>query len=120
MAALRRAWPLLLVALSLVVSSCSDDDSGTEGASFVDLDRAVGDEVRTTLATMLYENPGSRDYYLKVTRERHPDIWREVTADDDVTLAEFRSMPHVQDAVNHYGAEVLVAFRDHEAAAAGG
>lgn len=117
MATRKSASALLLVALSLVVPACGDDDGSAEGASFVELDRALGDEVRTTLVTMLYENTGSRDLYLELTEEDHRDVWQEVTADGDVTLGEFRSLPHVQDAVNHYGAEVIATFRDHMVAA---
>ncbi|MFP3901296.1 MAG: hypothetical protein ACLFXM_10600 [Acidimicrobiia bacterium] len=118
MTARGRGTALAIVASSLVLAACGDDDDGSaQGASFVELDRALGDEVRTTLVTMLYENTGSRNLYLELTEEDHPDVWQEVTADGDVTLPEFRSLPHVQDAVNHHGAEVITTFRDHLAAA---
>jgi hypothetical protein len=44
-------------------------------------------------------------------------VWEEINADGDVTLDEFRSIPDVQDAVNHYGGDVVQVFQDQMAAA---
>jgi hypothetical protein len=120
----KRALGLALAALSLAVAACSgdgDDDGssaeGAEGADISEVRDALDEELRTTLATMLYENPGSRDYYLEQAEQDAPDVWEEINADGDVTLDEFRSIPDVQDAVNHYGGDVVQFFQDQMAAA---
>jgi hypothetical protein len=116
----KRALGLALAALSLSAVACGggdDDDSGAEGADISEVRDALDEELRTTLATMLYENPGSRDYYFEQAEQEAPDVWEEINADGDVTLDEFRSIPDVQDAVNHYGGDVVQFFQDQMAAA---
>jgi hypothetical protein len=118
----RRVLGLALVALSLSAAACGDDDDdggGVDDASITEVRDALDGEVRTTLATMLYENPGSRDYFLERARQDDPDVWEEIDADGDVTLEEFRSIPDVQDAVNHYGGDVVQVFQDQMTAAEG-
>jgi hypothetical protein len=116
----KRALGLALAALSLSAVACGggdDDDSGAEGADISEVRDALDEELRTTLATMLYENPGSRDYYFEQAEQDAPDVWEEINADGDVTLDEFRSIPDVQDAVNQYGGDVVQFFQDQMAAA---
>jgi hypothetical protein len=119
----KRVLGLALVALSLSAAACGGDDDdgggGVDDASITEVRDALDGEVRTTLATMLFENPGSRDYFLEQARQDDPDVWQEIDADGDVTLEEFRSIPDVQDAVNHYGGDVVQFFQDQMAAAEG-
>ncbi len=98
--------------LSLSLAACGDDDGGVDDAAVADVRDALDGEVRTTLATMLYENPGSHDYFLQQAERNAPDVWEQINADGEVTLDEFRSIPDVQNAVNHYGGDVIEFFQD--------
>jgi hypothetical protein len=118
----RRVLGLTLAALTLVGAACGggdDDDGGVDDAGITEVRDAVDGEVRTTLATMLYENPGSRDWFLQEGARRSPDVWDEINADGEVTLEEFRTIPDVQDTVNHYGGDVTQFLQDQLAAAQG-
>jgi hypothetical protein len=118
----RRVLGLALVALSLPAAGCGGDDDdggGVDDAALTEVRDALDGEVRTTLATALYENPGSRDWFLERARQDDPDIWDEINADGDVTLEEFRTIPDVQDAVNHYGGDVTQFLQDQLVAAEG-
>jgi hypothetical protein len=111
-----RRWALPLVgalALAPAALACGgdDDDSGDGGAP-TEVSDALGDEVRTTLATMLYENEGSRAQLESEAEADDPELWAEVDADGEVTLEEFRQIPAVQDAVNTYGEDILAAVED--------
>lgn len=113
----KRALGLALAVLSVAAAAaaCGDDDDeggGTaDGSGNTEVDDARGDEVRTTLATMLYENPGSRDHFLEQAEQDDPDLWADIDADGEVTLEEFRSIPDVQDAVNAYSGDILGALQ---------
>ena len=114
--------PLLVPAAAvplLVLAGCGGDDDGVDDAAIAEVRDALDDEVRTTLATMLYENPGSHDYLLRQAERNAPDVWDEINADGEITLEEFRSIPDVQDAVNHYGGDVTQFFQDQMVAAKG-
>jgi hypothetical protein len=117
----RRVLGLTLAALTLVGAACGggDDDGGVDDAGIAEVRDAVDGEVRTTLATMLYENPGSRDWFLQEGARSSPDVWDEINADGEVTLEEFRTIPDVQDTVNHYGGDVTQFLQDQLAAAEG-
>jgi hypothetical protein len=118
---MHRRWALPLagaLALSPAALACGgdDDDSGDGGdgggGAPAEVSDALGDEVRTTLATMLYENEGSRAQLEAEAEAEDPELWAEVDADGEVTLEEFRQIPAVQDAVNAYGEDVLAAVED--------
>jgi hypothetical protein len=117
----RRVLGLTLAALSLVGAACGGDGDGggVDDAAVADVRDALDGEVRTTLATMLYENPGSHDYLLRQAERNAPDVWDEINADGEITLEEFRSIPDVQNAVNHYGGDVTQFFQDQMVAAKG-
>jgi hypothetical protein len=107
----------------LVLAACGgdDDDGGgsVDDAAISEVRDALDGEVRTTLATMLFENPGSHDYLLGQAERNDPDVWEEINADGEITLDEFRSIPDVQNAVNHYGGDVTQFFQDQMVAAQG-
>lgn len=78
---------------------------------------AIGPQVRTALATGLYDAPETRQHFLALAA-RDPDFadeWKRMNADGTVTLAEFRSIPVVQDAVNTYGQQIVSDFQSEMA-----
>jgi len=67
------------------------------------LERTVEDE----LALAFYENPGSRRHLLAGVPSAEPDLWARIDADGRVTLAEFRQVKAVRDAVLTHTARVM-------------
>jgi hypothetical protein len=72
-------------------------------------DDAIGNEVRTAVATGLYDNPTSRQHYLQLAQQDH-DLWNRINADGHVTLDEFRSIPGVQNSVNEHAGEIIDGY----------
>ncbi len=72
-------------------------------------DDAIGNEVRTAVATGLYDNPTSQQHYLQLAQQDH-ELWSRINADGHVTLDEFRSIPSVQNAVNEHAGEIIDGY----------
>jgi hypothetical protein len=74
---------------------------------------SVEAEVRTSVVTALYDNPGTRASFLAQAAVDPEDVARlaEVNADGQVTFEEFRSLSDVQDAVHTYGDGVMTRLK---------
>jgi hypothetical protein len=96
-----------ILALALVVTGCTPRP---KGKSMTQVRDEVADKVYETIATSLYERPATRQDYLNRARNDAPELWARITADHTVTLDEFRTIPAVQSAVNHYGGEIIEFF----------
>ncbi len=109
----RRVALLALVGAALAataVAGCGDDDDPAAGIDMVAVRDALDETARDTIATALYENPGSRADLLADVAEEEPELWAEINADGEITLDEFRSVRRVADAVLTYSDEIVESF----------
>jgi hypothetical protein len=109
----RRVATLALVGAVLAAATaagCGDDDDPAAGIDMVAVRDALDETARDTIATALYENPGSRADLLADVAEEEPELWEEINADGEITLDEFRSVRRVADAVLTYSGEIVDSF----------
>jgi hypothetical protein len=72
-------------------------------------DDAIGNEVRTAVATGLYDDPTARQHYLQLAQQDH-SLWNRINADGHVSLDEFRSIGAVQNSVNEHAGEIIDGY----------
>jgi hypothetical protein len=109
-AALALAAPA--VAGLLAAPACTGDDDPAADVDMAELRDGLEDELRTTIAEVLYENPGSRADLLAEVPTDEPDLWAEINADGEVTLEEFQRVRAVADVVLTHSGDVVRFFED--------
>ena len=100
---------VLVAALATAGAACGDDEPAAE-VDMVALRDGLDEQARDTIATALYENPGSRDDLLADVPTDEPELWDEINADGEITLEEFRSVRAVANAVNTYSGDIVTWF----------
>jgi hypothetical protein len=110
----RAALALAAAALAglLAAPACTDDDDPAADVDMAELRDGLEDELRTTIAVVLYENPGSRADLLADVPTDEPDLWAEINADGEVTLEEFQRVRAVADVVLTHSGDVVRFFEE--------
>jgi hypothetical protein len=108
---------VLATAAALAVAGCGDDDPAASPDLSAVRD-ALEENVRTEIATALYENAGSRADLLADVAADEPDLWAEINADGEITLEEFREVRAVANAVLTHSNNVMTDFQERLVAAA--
>jgi hypothetical protein len=110
-AAMALAAPALAGLLAASVG-CTDDDDPAADVDMSELRDGLEDELRTTIAAVLYENPGSRADLLADVPTDEPELWAEINADGEVTLEEFSRVHVVANAVLTHSNDVVRFFEE--------
>lgn len=110
-AAMALAAPALAGLLAASVG-CTDDDDPAADVDMGELRDGLEDELRTTIAAVLYENPGSRADLLADVPTDEPELWAEINADGEVTLEEFSRVHVVANAVLTHSNDVVRFFEE--------
>ncbi|HET6774251.1 MAG TPA: hypothetical protein VFH36_13125 [Acidimicrobiales bacterium] len=110
-AAMALAAPALAGLLAASVG-CTDDDDPAADVDMSELRDGLEDELRTTIAAVLYENPGSRADLLADVPTDEPELWAEINADGEVTLEEFSRVHVVANAVLTHSNDVVRYFEE--------
>ena len=76
---------------------------------------AVEPEVRTAVATGLYQDEAVRQTFLAEARTTEPDVYEQVMADGEVTLDEFRELRVVSNAVLNQSERIVDGFESEMA-----
>jgi hypothetical protein len=111
-AALALAAPALSGLLAASAACTDDDDNPAADVDMVELRDGLEDELRTTIAAVLYENPGSRADLLADVPTDEPELWAEINADGEVTLEEFSRVHVVANAVLTHSNDVVRFFEE--------
>jgi hypothetical protein len=111
-AALAVAAPALAGLLAAPAACTDDDDNPAADVDVGELRDGLEDELRTTIAAVLYENPGSRADLLADVPTDEPELWAEINADGEVTLEEFSRVHVVANAVLTHSNDVVRFFEE--------
>jgi hypothetical protein len=71
---------------------------------------AIKPQVDTSVASGLYDSPETRQHFLNKAQQENPELYARIMADGNATLAEFREIPDVRDAVNTFSTEITDGY----------
>jgi hypothetical protein len=71
---------------------------------------AIKPQVDTSVASGLYDSPETREHFLNKARQENPELYARINEDGNVSLAEFREIPDVRDAVNSFSTEITDGY----------